>query len=111
MRDQKATYDGASKQNNSRRKPRIPRFLHSFCCCVWPSSQLREDRKTGGRCATVTTIPEDLITQVKQTSSINGVCAESASGNESYTVDDADAQDVTSGTVCVCVPNIFMNNW
>uniref|UniRef100_A0A915Q5J5 DUF4005 domain-containing protein n=1 Tax=Setaria digitata TaxID=48799 RepID=A0A915Q5J5_9BILA len=80
----------SSKGASSHEKPRMPKFLQSFCCCIRPEATIKAKRRTLHP-APSTSTPQSLITQVTKNpqngTNLNGT---SVSVNDSYSANDYD---------------------
>uniref|UniRef100_A0A0M3I273 Transcription factor Sp9 n=1 Tax=Ascaris lumbricoides TaxID=6252 RepID=A0A0M3I273_ASCLU len=85
-------HNGSSRSSVSRNKPRMPKFLHSLCCCVRPESTTSREKRRSIQGSTIASA-SSLITQVKKNSSNVTVLNGNAGTNDSYTVDDSDAAE------------------
>ncbi|VDM24592.1 unnamed protein product [Toxocara canis] len=88
-----AVRNGSPRSSVSRRKPRMPKLLHSLCCCVRPESTSNREKRRSLQGSAVASA-SSLITQVKK-GSVNGNSGVNgnAGANDSYTVDDSDTAE------------------
>uniref|UniRef100_A0A915CE81 Mitochondrial import inner membrane translocase subunit TIM50 n=1 Tax=Parascaris univalens TaxID=6257 RepID=A0A915CE81_PARUN len=85
-------HDGSSRSSVSRDKPRVPKFLHSLCCCVRAESAASREKRRAIQGSAIASA-SSLITQVKKNSLNVTVLNGNAGTNDSYTADDSDAAE------------------